>query len=280
MRTMRLLALSGCAAIIASTIAAPSAMAAALNNYFETPAAGSTYTLSKWAADGWNAPWHQGLDTRTYVDSSVKRSGGKSLRVTYPAGKFGPADSGAQAPFAIPRAQQYYVAQWVRFSPDFSWGNTNFAGKVGVGLGAGASCSGGIPCDGYNGFTSRFIWRSGGKAAIYYYSMDHAGQYGDYRDLSLDGKPVYYPPGQWVEIVKRVKVNTVTNGNANPDGEIQVWFNGRSAALITGIKFVRNGDLIDRAYLSSFAGGGDATFAPTRTGYIWYDDLRVNTSPI
>jgi hypothetical protein len=83
-----------------------------------------------------------------------------------------------------------------------------------------------------------------------------------------------------VEIVQRFEVNTVTNGNANPDGQIEVWFNGRSAALIIGLEFVRNGDLVDRAYPSSFAGGGDASFAPTRTGHIRYDDLRVNTSPI
>lgn len=280
MRTKMLLALSSCAAIIASTTATPTATAAALNNYVETPAAGSAYTLPKWEADGWRAPWEEGLSTRTYIDSSVKRSGSKSLRITYPAGQIGPSASGALAPFAIPPANQYYVAQWVRFSSDFSWGTTNFAGKVGVGLAAGAACSGGQACNGYNGFTSRFIWRSGGKAAIYWYSMDHTGQYGEHRDLSLDGSPVYYPPGQWVEIVQRVKLNTVTNGNANPNGEIQVWFNGRSAALITGIRFVRNSDKIDKAFLSTFAGGGDASFAPTRTGYIWYDDLRVNTSPV
>ncbi len=275
-----MLVLSTCAALVATTVVTPAAMAASLNNTFERPTAGSAYPRAQWAADGWNAPWDLGLSGRTVIDSSVKRSGSKSLRVTYPVRQIGPENSGASAPFAIPRAQEYYVAQWVRFSPDFSWGTTQYAGKIGVGLGAGASCSGGVPCDGYNGFTSRFIWRGGGKAAIYFYSMDHTGQYGDYRDLEVGGSTVYYPRGQWVEIVQRVRVNTVTNGNANPDGEIQVWYNGQSAALVTGLKFVRNGDLIDRAYLSSFHGGAEASFAPTNTSHIWYDDLRVNTSPV
>ncbi|WP_206438428.1 carbohydrate-binding protein [Paenibacillus whitsoniae] len=255
------------------------AMAAPKYNTFERPARGSAYTLAQWGIDGWSAPWDFGMSTRTWMDGyNFNHSGGQSLRVFYPAGQIDPPNSGAQAPFDITPGQEYYLSYWVRFSSDFSWGTTEHAGKLGLGLAGGGACSGGIPCTGYNGFTSRMIWRAGGQAAIYYYHMDDAGQYGDYAILKNNGADIYYPRGTWVNIVQRLKVNTVTAGNANPDGEIQIWYNGVSAANITGLRFVRNGDLVDKAYFSSFFGGATSAFAPQNDSYIWYDDLKVSTN--
>ena len=245
---------------------------------FERPVAGAAYTLAEWQADGWTAPWQEGMSTRTSVDTQLAHSGGKSLRVFYPKGKIGPAESGAQAPFALPARREYYLSQWVRFSPGFSFGTTNFAGKVGIGLAGGKSCSGGQVCDGTNGFSSRFIWRSNGRASIYYYSMGHAGQYGDYRDLKAGGADVIWPSDRWINVVQQVKVNTLSAGTANADGELRVWVDGVEAATVTGLRFVSNGDLVDRAYFSSFAGGADTTFAPKNDGYIHYDDLEVATT--
>lgn len=259
---------------------AGAAFAAPKINTFERPARGSAYTLSQWGLDGWNAPWDKGMSTRTWIDGyNFNHSGGQSLRVFYPQGKIDPEFSGAQAPFALTPAKEYYLSYWVRFSSDYSWGTTEFAGKLGIGLAGGDYCSGGIPCTGYNGFTSRMIWRSGGEAAIYYYHMDDGGQYGSYRSLrDSNNNLIYYPKGTWVNIVQRLKVNTVTNGNANPDGEIQIWYNGVSAANITGLRFVRNADQVDTAYFSSFFGGATASFAPTNDSYVWYDDLKVSTN--
>ncbi|MDI4644549.1 carbohydrate-binding protein [Cohnella hashimotonis] len=259
---------------------AGAAFAAPKINTFERPARGSAYTLSQWALDGWNAPWDNGMSTRTWIDGyNFNHSGGQSLRVFYPQGQIDPPNSGAQAPFEVTPGREYYLSYWVRFSSDYSWGTTEFAGKLGLGLAGGGACSGGIPCTGYNGFTSRMIWRSGGQAAIYYYHMDDAGQYGDYAVLkNPNGSDIYYPKGTWVNIVQRLKVNTVTNGNANPDGEIQIWYNGVSAANITGLRFVRNTDLVDKAYFSSFFGGATSSFAPANDSYVWYDDLKVSTN--
>lgn len=249
-------------------------------NGFERPAAGAAYTSGEWSADGWSAPWSEGFNSgRAVIDSSTAHSGTKSLRVFYPKGKIGPADSGAQAPFTVTKGREYYVSQWIRFSPTFSWGTTQFAGKIGVGLRGGAGCSGGTECTGYNGFTSRLIWRSSGQAAIYYYHMDQTGTYGDYRNLTkAGGEVIKYPRGAWMHVAQKVRVNTVTGGNANADGEIEVWFNGVSAAKITGLRFVRNADLVDSAMFSSFAGGATTEFAPTTDSWIWYDTLKVTTN--
>lgn len=290
MRTTTLLTCFAAAALLAAGAPAPHAAAAAAPepgaaaalppNGFERPAAGGPYPLAEWAQDGWNAPWSEGMDDRTVIDSDAPaHSGSKSLRVLYPKGKFGPAASGAQAPFTLPKAAEYYLSFAVRFGEDFSWGTTQYAGKVGLGLAGGAACSGGQACDGTNGFSSRMIWRTAnGQAAIYYYSMNHEGQYGDYVVLQEDGADVYWPRGEWVTITQRLKVNTVTGGVANPDGEIEIFYNGVPAAKKTGLRFVSNADQVDRAYFSSFAGGATAEFAPAHDSHIWYDDITVSTT--
>ncbi|MDP9793403.1 hypothetical protein J2S43_001915 [Catenuloplanes nepalensis] len=244
---------------------------------FERAAAGTAYGKGEWQSDGWSTPWELGMSSRAAVDAAVAHSGGKSLRVSYPAGQIGPEDSGAQAPFALEPRREYYVSQWIRLGAGFSFGTTNFAGKVGLGLAGGDSCSGGQACDGTNGFSSRLIWGRDGKAAIYYYSMGHAGQYGDAADLVTGGDQVFWPSDRWVNVVQRLRVNTVSGGQANADGEIEIWVDGARAAHVTGLRFVSNGDQVDRAYFSSFAGGGDATFAPRTDSEIFYDDLEIAT---
>ncbi|MFC9272665.1 polysaccharide lyase [Streptomyces zhihengii] len=249
-------------------------------NTFERPAAGRPYPLAEWAKDGWSAPWALGMDNRAQiVDNTPAHSGRKSLRVHYPKGQIGPENSGALAPFAVPKAREYYLSYWAKFSGDFSWGTTEYAGKLGIGLAGGAACSGGQVCDGTNGFSSRIIWRTAkGQAAVYYYHMGHEGTYGDYAVLKNDGADIYWPKGQWVNLVQRLKVNTVTGGRANPDGEIEIFYNGKSAAKVTGLRFVTNADQVDKAYFSSFAGGATTTFAPRNDSYIWFDDVKVSTS--
>ncbi|MCK1798087.1 hypothetical protein MTQ01_19045 [Streptomyces sp. XM4193] len=255
--------------------------AAAKSNGFEAPAAGGPYTLDKWAQDGWKAPWSLGMDNRTVIDDTEPaHSGDKSLRVLYPKGKIGPEDSGAQAPFELENAQEYYLSMWIKFDEDFSWGTTLYSGKLGVGLAGGGACSGGMDCDGTNGFSSRFIWhRENGEAALYYYHMDKKDTYGDYITLTQDGSTVEWPKGEWVNVVQRVKVNTVTNGEANKDGEIELFYNGKPAGEVNGLRFVTNDDKVDKAYFNSFAGGATTEFAPKNDSYIWYDDIKVSTDP-
>jgi hypothetical protein len=249
------------------------------HNTFERPAAGSAYTLAEWEKDGWYASSGRGLDERAVIDDSVPARGGeKSLRVLYPKGKIGPRDSGGLAPFQITPAREYYLSFWARLDEDFSWGTTSFGGKLGFGLAGGAGCSGGDVCTGENGYTSRVVWRRDGKAELYYYHMDKKGEFGDSEPLRADGEAVHLPRGEWVHIAQRVRVNTVTDGRAEPDGEIEVFYNGEPAALVTGLRLVTDDDLVDKAYLSSFFGGSTEGFAPAHDSYVWYDDLKVSTS--
>jgi hypothetical protein len=273
------------AAALAGATVAASALesdraAPRLANGFENGTAGRPYAVADWAASGFDVAAGStpvGVKERSFVDTSTSRGGGRSLRLRYPKGQIEPPDSGMSVPFLLAPQREYFLSYWVRFSKDFSWGTTQFAGKVGLGLTGGASCSGGQVCTGKNGFSSRFIWRRNGQAAIYYYSMDHNDTYGDYSVLKRAGADIRFPTGEWVNLTQRVRINTVTDGRANPNGQIEVYYNGVSAAKITGLRFVNNGDQIDKAFFSSFAGGATAEFAPTRDNYIWYDDIEIAT---
>ncbi|MDT0328441.1 polysaccharide lyase [Nocardiopsis lambiniae] len=249
------------------------------HNTFERLPAGSVYSLEEWEKDGWSAARGVGLDEHTVIDDSVPARGGeKSLRVFYPAGKIGPRESGALARFRLAPGREYHLSFWARFSEDFSWGTTSFGGKLGFGLTGGRGCSGGQVCDGENGYSSRVVWGRDGRAALYYYHMDKKGEYGDRLPLRADGDDIHHPRGEWVHIAQRLRVNTVADGRAVPDGEIEAFYNGESAALVTGLRLVTNDDLVDGAPLSTFFGGSTEGFAPANDGYIWYDDLKVSTS--
>lgn len=71
-------------------------------------------------------PWVDGFDqNRAQIDNAYSVTGSNSLRMFYPKDQFGTANSGGQAPLMVPAAAEYYVSYYVRFSEDFSYGNTS-----------------------------------------------------------------------------------------------------------------------------------------------------------
>ncbi|MBN2523899.1 MAG: hypothetical protein JXB24_11545 [Bacteroidales bacterium] len=242
---------------------------------FEKFNAGSRFNDKAWESDGFvNIDWFQGSD-RAMVSDDFSHGGKKSLRVFYPKGKFGPGETGHQAPCGLTPADEYYVSYWLRFSEDFSWGTENQGGKL-PGLASGEKCSGGQTCDGSNGFTARYMWREDGRAVLYLYHMDKPGKYGEDFDLTgEDGEKSYFPKGEWINLIERVKINS---GN-NHDGEVQIWYNGKEVLHLSGLKFVTNGDKVDAFYFSTFHGGNDITWSPKNDCYIWFDDIIVTRDP-
>lgn len=243
---------------------------------FETQPVGTAYVRSYWQTDGFRtATWDQGLATRTMIDNSTSVSGTKSLRVTYPANTYGPDINGFQLPLLVDPVDELYMSYWICFSENFTWGTTNYGGKV-PGIAGGDNCSGGEYCVGTNGFSCRFMWRTGGKIGLYLYDMTKECYYGeDHELLHKDGTNVYFVPGQWLHIAERVKINS---SSTSSDGEIEVWVNGEQVLLLQNRKFVTNDDKCDKLYLSSFHGGDDETWCPLETCYIWYDDIKISTN--
>ncbi len=233
------------------------------------------YVQQNWVNDGFDPKWVNGFNqSRVYVDNQFANSGNKSIRIKYPAGNYGPGNTGAQAPLRIPPANEYYVSYSVRFSDNFDWGGSNEGGKL-PGLAGGNNCSGCSSCSGTNGFTARLMWRQGGRAVLYLYHMDKSGSCGD--DLNLKtakGNNFHFQKGQWYTITQRVKVNTPGLKN----GEVELWIDGVPALLVQNIRFVTNGDQVDNFYFSTFHGGGDGSWAPGNDCYTWFDDVKIGKS--
>lgn len=240
---------------------------------FESQNVGVNYNSSVWKNDGFNPDWVQGMDTRSEVDDEQAYSGSKSLRIKYPQGEYGPSETGGQTPLLIPAENEYYMSYWLRFDDNFSWGGTSQGGKL-PGLAAGDNCSGCSTCNGTNGFTARFMWRTDGKAVLYLYHMDKESSCGDDHELRhSDNSKVFFPKGEWIHLIERVKVNTGNNAN----GEVQVWFNGEEVLSMDGIQFVNDDQEIDNLYFSTFHGGSGTNWAPQNDSYIWFDDLKIST---
>lgn len=260
--------------ILALTLSfTPYVLAQSYSTDFESQNVGTAYESAQWTSDGLTPKWTGGFDERSEVDNSFAVSGEQSLRIFYPEGNHGTAATGAQAPLQIAPQQEYYMSYWLRFSEDFSWGGSSQGGKL-PGLAAGDNCSGCKVCDGTNGFTARFMWRTDGKAVLYLYHMDKVSSCGDDHEWEYpNGDLVYFPRGQWVHVMERVKINTSNNF----DGEVQIWYNGNEVLNMDGIRFVNNDQLLDNFYFSTFHGGSGTNWNAQNDSYIWFDDLKIST---
>ncbi len=246
---------------------------------FEVYSNGTAFDDSQWNGEGFNTDWSDGFNSRSQIVTSEAHSGSKSLRVHYPQWQYGTNGTGGQAKLTLPSDDEYYLSYWVKFSPTFSWGNSSEGGKL-PGLASDGLCSGGDNCNGYNGFTARFMWRDNGRAVLYLYHMDKPESFGE--DIQLkhsDNSNVYFPKNQWIHIVERVKINSTTGSSANYDGEVQVWVNDEEVLDLNNLRFVRNSDQIDVLYFSTFHGGNNSSWAPTNnSSYTYFDDILVTTN--
>ena len=105
--------------------------------------------------------------------------------------------------------------------------------------------------------------------------MDKEGTYGD--DLQLqgnDGKANYFEPGKWHNITQRVRIN---DGNQS-NGSLDVWMDQEQVLSKDNIKFVTDGQQIDRAYFSTFHGGSGSDWWPEKDVNAYFDDFVVSTN--
>jgi len=222
---------------------------------------------------GLTVPFVNGFEQeRAIIDSLYAHKGDNSLRVLYPKGNFGPHGTGVQTPIKFEPQEEVYMCYSLRFSENFTYGTTNFGGKL-PGLATGKLCCGGQTCNGENGFTARFMFHENGVLLLYLYHMDKPGKYGHvFKVYNEDGSLFTFNKGQWYTITERVKINT---GN-NFDGEVQCWLDGREVLALDSIRFVNNGDKIDNLFFSTFHGGGSNEYAPIEDCYIWFDDIIIS----
>ena len=237
---------------------------------FENHTNNTSYDYSAQSQD-WDVAWSNQMDRFASISNQEARSGNNALQMTYPANE----QSNAGAKWQVPSSQEYYLSYWVKFDGDFDFDGSKYSGGKLPGLGSGDLASGGTKPTGTNGFTSRYMWREGGKATLYLYHMDQPGTYGE--DILLqdsNGNDKYFERGQWHNMIQRVKVNDGSQSN----GEIDVWMDGEQVLDLDNLKFVTNGQGIDTTYFSSFHGGNGSEWWPDRDDNAYFDDFVVSTN--
>lgn len=196
------------------------------------------------------------------------------LRVTYPKGSASPTVArgddaplgGAQfiADLGLPPRDALHLRYYVRFDESFKFVK---GGKL-PGLVGGSINSGRKIPDCRNGFSTRFMWRRKGDGEVYAYlptSVDHG--------TSLGRGNWIFRPGTWHALEQEVVLNTP----GRSDGCIRVWFEGKSVLEQGGLEF-RNveGLKIEGIFFSTFFGGGDLSWATSRTTFADFADFVVS----
>jgi hypothetical protein len=236
---------------------------------FEGHSNNTTYDYSAQSKD-WSVAWSNQLDKYASISTDEAHSGSNSLKMDYPANE----QSNAGAKWQIPGQQEYYLSYWLKFDENFDFDGNKYSGGKLPGLGEGDLASGGVKPNGENGFTSRYMWREGGKATVYLYHMDMASTWGD--DILLkgeDGQDKYFERGKWHNMIQRVQVNDAGQNN----GEMDVWMDKEQVLDLDGLKF-NNGQGIDTAYFSSFHGGNGSDWWPEQEVNAYFDDFVVSTN--
>jgi hypothetical protein len=237
-------------------------------------AAPGAYTRAALAAGWMGTTPYNGVDEQrvTVIESADAREG-RSLRVLYPRGGVSSNPSGAQWKLNFgARYDELYCAYDVRFAPDFDF---VLGGKL-PGLAGGAANTGGNKPTGRDGWSARMMWRERGEAVQYVYHVDQPTEFGQDFRWNLAGQRVF-APGAWHRVMHRV----VMNRPGQRDGVVQGWFDGQLALDRRDIRF-RDVDTfaIDAFYFSTFFGGSDPSWAPSKDERVDFDRFVVGTGPL
>jgi len=248
---------------------------------FETDIPGTGDWRSIWASP-WSAPNRSSeLSTVTGADAI---SGNMALRVDYPAGGVGPSETGTQWPIrfadfngTIPATyDSLYLRYYVYFEDGFDFVK---GGKLPGFMGGGDSWSrsGGNQPDGTNGWTMRFMWRTGGAAVVYAYLPPGKYKEGDWgTDISLNRN---FTMGKWICIEQFIKVNTI----GQEDGKLHVWFDGEKVLDLNDVLYrtaENDAGKIGGIYFSTFHGGNTDDWAPSVTSYARFDGFAAGYNRI
>lgn len=223
-------------------------------------------------ADKFTSTWVQGEhDERVSLPT---KSGSNSLCVDLPggshygiAGTYDPVKAGD----ADSELTEMYASYWVRFSPDFQPpGNTSkLPGPANTEPGGG---KGGEPSNGTNGWSARGGFTAdGGQVAVgyYCYHMDMGGTYGDYFHAAT------VPRDQWVKIDQYIKLNTVSGGTANRDGQLKMWVDDQLKVDKSGMRFAEDLSLGCNYSFNVYYGGNDPS---PKDQYVHIDSWAVSDS--
>ena len=146
------------------------------------------------------------------------------------------------------------------------------------GLFGGKGNTGGDKPTGKDGFSARMMWREDGRVVQYLYYPDQPDRYG-HQIPWIDpttGKQIKFQPGQWHTVVHQLAINTPEKNN----GTLRAFFDGKIVLDIDDLRFRDTNDFsIDGFLLSTFFGGGDASWQTTAEEILFFDNFRISKIP-
>jgi hypothetical protein len=215
------------------------------------------------------APDFTGPATRQFVNQFIAQYG-SIVETTYPAGSSAPSSGspgGAQA--RLPMSRGPVDDATLSYQILFPAGTQFVKGGKLPGL-CGGQCWTGSN-NGPGGWSTRFMWRAGGAGEVLLSDATTTG-YGT--DLGR-GSWTFLADGQWHTLTQTIHMNTP----GQPNGTIDVTYNGVHVAQFTGITFRGAGDSnehIDSLMFTTFYGGHDSTWAPTVTQHFDFATFLVS----
>ncbi|MBW1298414.1 polysaccharide lyase [Aquimarina litoralis] len=233
--------------------------------------------------DALNVSFCKGADEgRVFIEDFPNQ--GKVLKVKYPKGKVKTNNSGMHTKVYWEDTgedlDELYISYMVYFPNDFEF---RAGGKL-PGLSYQTS---------ERNMSLRLMWRYDGLAEFYVHYNTEPSWDGWHASINWslidpyeepNGNPqpdqVKFKKGQWNKIELYNKLNTPGQNN----GIMRAWLNGQLAINITDNGDYRQsneGDIhLNSIYLSTFFGGSDESFQPTKDVYAYFDDFKVSKNRI
>jgi len=207
-----------------------------------------------------------------------EENGNRFIRVKYPKGGVGPAKGGAQWKMNFDEAfgknfDELYISYKVRFRSGF---NPVLGGKL-PGMVGGTANGGGRRANGRDGWSARMMWREDNAAIFYIYHADMKGNFGDKEYWGGEENPNLFTTNEWVQVEHRI----VMNSPGEKNGILQGWYNGELVHDNHNMRYRKvDSFAIDAFYFSTFFGGSNSKWAPTRNETIDFDSFVFSTKPI
>jgi hypothetical protein len=235
------------------------------------------------------------------IDSGLGADDHGFWRLTYEAKEL----SGTHAPTVMlpdmnggKELDELYIRYYVRFSPDFRdanpctggklpgiAGDTTYGGHAGVrGFGQAWSARNEyhLLCDQANPLYQAGLWI---RHVVYYYHAQQLDYHGDNEYGTRWDASGLFETNKWHCLEQRLKINSVTGGVANADGDFETWLDGYPSAKRTGImwrgpgpyKYNPENNPEKRMAIQKFWGtvhhGGQEPFntAAAQNGKVWID---------
>ena len=222
----------------------------------------------------WKSDWKV-LEERRWGMENLevrKEENNRFLRVNFPKGSASPNVTksvgapvgGAQFINRLGAFDSLYLSYSFKFKNDFRFGK---GGKL-PGLYGGTGNSGGNIPNGYDGFSTRFMWRKNGEGELYAY-LPGSKDWG----TSLGKGSWFFKSGEWYKLQHKIKLNEVGKEN----GEVAIWLNDKLIYQQDGLEFRKTDSLkINGIFFSTFFGGNDNTWASPENTYIDFDDFETS----